>query len=205
MADNRLKSEHSQLLALKRSLESHLCRVQLQLQEMSAIRSRLAAVTQERARVTDLLGQSVSFDQCPISFHEKGPLFPDGRVTRSDSRPVSVVNLDSRPSTRSSYQQGSMLNSQPLTRSSIIESRPSTRASFLQEGRSGSVMESRPVTRDSLCSRQKAYSAPVPLELGLGENYTPEMQGGAEVSRLAGTKIFYRVNFALCYEKSLYI
>ena len=175
MADNLLKSEHSQLLALKRSLESHLAKVQLHLQEMGATRTRLGAVTQERARVTDLLGQSVSFDQSAVS---------DSRVT---SRPVSVINTDSRPSTRSSNQQGSMFNNRPLTRSSIIESRPLTRVSFL-EGRPGSVMESRPVTRDSLGSRQKAFSAPVPLELGLGANNKPEMQGGTEVdlSALAG-------------------
>lgn len=179
MADSLLKSEHSQLLALKHSLECHLCKVQLHLQEMGATRSRLGAVSQERARVTDLLGQSVSFDQCAISSQEKaGSFVSDGRVTRS---------TDSRPSTRSS-----MLSNRPLTRSSIIESRPSTRCSCFQDCRPGSVMDSRPVTRGSLGSRQKAYSAPVPLELGLGgENNRPwpDMQGGAEValSRLAGT------------------
>ena len=58
-ADHLLLSEHSHLLTLKKLLESHLAKVQMQLQELSKARARLTAVIQERSRVTDLLCQSM--------------------------------------------------------------------------------------------------------------------------------------------------
>ena len=58
-ADQLLLSERSHLLTLKKLLESHLAKVQMQLQELSKARTRLTAVIQERSRVTDLLCQSM--------------------------------------------------------------------------------------------------------------------------------------------------
>lgn len=58
-ADHLLLSERSHLLTLKKLLESHLAKVQMQLQELSKARARLTAVIQERSRVTDLLCQSM--------------------------------------------------------------------------------------------------------------------------------------------------
>jgi hypothetical protein len=58
-ADELLLSERSHLLTLKKLLESHLAKVQMQLQELSKARARLTAVIQERSRVTDLLCQSM--------------------------------------------------------------------------------------------------------------------------------------------------
>ena len=58
-ADQLLLSERSHLLSLKKILESHLSKVQMQLQELSKARARLTAVIQERSRVTDLLCQSM--------------------------------------------------------------------------------------------------------------------------------------------------
>ena len=58
-ADELLLSERSHLLTLKKLLESHLAKVQTQLQELSKARARLTAVIQERSRVTDLLCQSM--------------------------------------------------------------------------------------------------------------------------------------------------
>ena len=58
-ADQLLLSERSHLQTLKKLLESHLAKVQMQLQELSKARARLTAVIQERSRVTDLLCQSM--------------------------------------------------------------------------------------------------------------------------------------------------
>ena len=58
-AGELLLSERSHLLTLKKLLESHLAKVQAQLQELSKARARLTAVIQERSRVTDLLCQSM--------------------------------------------------------------------------------------------------------------------------------------------------
>lgn len=58
-AEELLKSEHTHLLNLKRSLEAHLHKVKFQLQELNSIRCSLFAVIQERSRVTDLLCQSM--------------------------------------------------------------------------------------------------------------------------------------------------
>lgn len=51
-----------------------------------------------------------------------------------------------------------------------MDSRPLTR---------GSVIDSRPLTRGSMGSRQKAFSAPVPLEFGLNFGAEPEEEGSA--------------------------
>ena len=59
-ADRLLTAERSHLLSLKRSLESQLRKVQQQLQILNVARARLAAVIQERSRVTDLLCHSMS-------------------------------------------------------------------------------------------------------------------------------------------------
>lgn len=60
LADRVLEEERARLLSLKRSLEAQLRRVQQQLQTLGAARARLAAVIQERSRVTDLLCHSMS-------------------------------------------------------------------------------------------------------------------------------------------------
>lgn len=173
-ADQLLIAEHSHLLSLKRSLEAQLHKVQFQLHELNTARSRLAAVIQERSRVTELLCQAVSFDQGVQSTprrHGSGvslrrlpqplplPFLPEREGLKDDGRPLTRSSvLDSRLSTR------------PLTRSSIMESRPLTR---------GSVME-RPLTRSGMGNHQKAYSAPVPLELGiLDEGGEAELTNGA--------------------------
>lgn len=57
--DQLLLSEREHLLSLKRLLETHLSKVQSQLQELCKARARLYAVIQERSRVTDLLCQSM--------------------------------------------------------------------------------------------------------------------------------------------------
>ena len=59
-ADQLLMKERSHLLAIKRSLEAQLRKVQLQLQVLNTTRARLAAIIQERSRVTDLLCHSMS-------------------------------------------------------------------------------------------------------------------------------------------------
>lgn len=63
-----------------------------------------------------------------------------------------------------------MVEDHPLTRSSVLDSRPLTR---------GSPIDSRLLTRGS--SRQKAYSAPVPLEFGdhCGVQANVEAEGNA--------------------------
>lgn len=59
-ADLCLLEEREQLLSIKRSLEAQLSAVQQQLQVLSVARARLAAIVQERSRVTDLLCHSMS-------------------------------------------------------------------------------------------------------------------------------------------------
>lgn len=59
-ADLCLHEEQAQLLGTKQSLESQLSSAQQQLQILSMVRARLAAVLQERSRVTDLLCHSMS-------------------------------------------------------------------------------------------------------------------------------------------------
>lgn len=59
-ADQLLMKERSHLLSVKRSLEAQLRKVQLQLQVLNTTRARLAAIVQERSRVTDLLCHSMS-------------------------------------------------------------------------------------------------------------------------------------------------
>ena len=67
------------------------------------------------------------------------------------------------------------MDSRPLTRASMIDSRPLTRASMIDNRQL--------TTRGS--SRQKAYSAPVPLDLG-GDSggVEPEVEGGATAQGL---------------------
>ncbi|CAI8026580.1 Coiled-coil domain-containing protein 105 [Geodia barretti] len=59
-ADLCLLEEQAHLLSSKRSLEVQLSKAQQQLQVLSLTRARLAAVLQERSRVTDLLCHSMS-------------------------------------------------------------------------------------------------------------------------------------------------
>lgn len=161
-ANKLLVSEHSHLVSLKRSLEAQLRKVQLQLDELNMVRSRLGAVIQERSRVTDLLCQAISFDQ--------------GQQTpREAKRKVSGISLRRSPRMYPSQPENEeLMEDRPLTRSLVTGSRPWTRSS---------VLDSRPLTRgspvDSLLlmrgsSRQKAYSAPVPLELGEDLGVEPE-------------------------------
>lgn len=139
----------------------------MQLHELNAIRSRLAAVIQERARVTELLCQAISFDQgqqTPRESKRQGPVIS---LRRSPQillpQPEGEELMGNPPLTRSS-----VLDSRPLTRSSVMDSRPLTR---------GSAIDSRPLTRGSMSSRQKAYSAPVPLELGQDPDAEPDVDG----------------------------
>ncbi len=133
--DKLLKSERFHLLSSKHTLEVQLHKIQVNLQELAAIRSSLAAVIQERSRVTELLCQAISFP------HGGDP----GTTPRHGRRPTDVsLRKSSSPSQCSSCSSGSekgSLDSRPLTRSSACS---------------------------SISSRQKAYSAPVPLELGKG-------------------------------------
>lgn len=127
--------------------------MQLQLHELNAVKSRLGAAVQERSRVTDLLCQAISFDQGQQTPREKRRgLGISLRRTPQQILPQPEKGLaENRPSTRSC-----VIDSHPLTRSSVMDSRPLTR---------GSVTDSRLLTTRG-SSRQKAYSAPVPLELG---------------------------------------
>ena len=59
-ADLCLLEERTHLLSIKCSLEAQLSMVQQQLQVLSVARSRLAAIVQERSRVTDLLCHSMT-------------------------------------------------------------------------------------------------------------------------------------------------
>ncbi len=77
-ADRLLMSERTHLLSLKKSLEAQLRKVQQQLQVLNVARARLAAVIQERSRVTDLLCHSMS-----STVHITG-------VARGKGRPASV-------------------------------------------------------------------------------------------------------------------
>lgn len=58
--DDLLSKELARLSTLKRSLESQLRKVQQQLHVLGVARARLAAVIQERSRVTDLICHSLS-------------------------------------------------------------------------------------------------------------------------------------------------
>ena len=138
-ADKLLLSEKSHLISLKQSLEVQLRKVQIQLQELNVCKSRLAAVLQERARVTDLLCNSMSSDNYWHN-HPRSQL----QTPRDVSRSGSSHSLQ-RPPT----------------------SARETPVQFLarEDG-----LESRPVTVSSNGSRLKAYSAPVPLELGLDKH-----------------------------------
>ena len=107
-ADQLLLSERSHLLSLKKILESHLSKVQMQLQELSKARARLTAVIQERSRVTDLLCQSMMTGASsnlptprtrtlrPNSASRSRLSSPHSRAKLSSSR--SSVNLASRHS-----------------------------------------------------------------------------------------------------------
>ena len=59
-ADKLLSAEFAHLLSLKRALESQLRKVQQQLQVLSSCRGRLAALIQERSRVTELICHSMT-------------------------------------------------------------------------------------------------------------------------------------------------
>lgn len=59
-ADICLLGERAHLFSIKRSLEAQLSKTQQQLQILSVARAHLAAVLQERSRVTDLLCHSMS-------------------------------------------------------------------------------------------------------------------------------------------------
>ena len=59
-ADQCLLEERSHLLSVKRSLEAQLRKAQQQQQVLSVARAQLAAIIQERSRVTDLLCHSMS-------------------------------------------------------------------------------------------------------------------------------------------------
>lgn len=74
------------------------------------------------------------------------------------SQPENEELMEDRPLTRSL-----VTGSRPWTRSSVLDSRPLTR---------GSPVDSLLLMRGS--SRQKAYSAPVPLELGEDLGVEPE-------------------------------
>lgn len=125
--DKLLKSEHAHILSAKQTLEVQLLKVQVNLQDLATLRSKLAAVIQERARVTELLSQAVSF--------------PHGSTSTPRSGRASLsLRKSSSPSHCSSCSSNN------------------------SEG------GSRPITRSSASSRQKAHSAPVPLELGKGQD-----------------------------------
>ena len=60
--------------SLKRSLESQLRKVQQQLQVLGTARARLAAVIQERSRVTDLICHSLASSVRSASVFKQGLL-----------------------------------------------------------------------------------------------------------------------------------
>ena len=101
-----LISEHTHLISLKRSLEAPLRKVQQQLQELGACRSRLAAVLQERSRVTDLLCNSISLEN--YRAQTPRPITRSASSASLQSMPASAretpalkVELADRPATTS--------------------------------------------------------------------------------------------------------
>lgn len=151
--DKLLLSEKSHLISLKRSLEAQLQRVQMQLQELSVSRNRLAAAIQERSRVTDLLCNSISSDNY-YSNH-----------TRSQTPRDSVSNLSMQ---------------RPFTRETPCYKEK-------EENRTGATSRAG--------SHLKAYSAPVPLELGTDHNMHVEFRSGSimDIERTCTPGIFDRV------------
>ena len=77
-ADLCLLEEQAQLLFMKRSLEAQLSKAQQQLQLLGFARARLAAVLQERSRVTDLLCHSVSSTAPVHHFSSSSQVFHHG-------------------------------------------------------------------------------------------------------------------------------
>eukprot|EP00731_Ephydatia_muelleri_P024483 Em0016g754a len=71
-----LSKELTRLSTLKRSLESQLRKVQQQLQVLGVARGRLAAVIQERSRVTDLICHSLASSVRYGSVLRQGPIAP---------------------------------------------------------------------------------------------------------------------------------
>ena len=78
-ADLCLLEEHAHLLSIKHSLEAQLRNVQQQLQVLSVARARLAAVIQERSRVTDLLCHSMSSTVAVSHFSSPSQVYGHGR------------------------------------------------------------------------------------------------------------------------------
>lgn len=74
-ADMCLLGERTHLLSIKRSLEAELSKVQQQLQVLSVARARLAAIVQERSRVTDLLCHSMSMTVAVSHFASSSQIF----------------------------------------------------------------------------------------------------------------------------------
>ena len=152
-ADRLLMAEQSHLLSLKRALETQLRRVQLQQQELGAARTRVAAVMQERSRVTDLLCNSMRF----ATTYKVGGQSDSGLKTpttgrRDMTRSVSSMALPkSRPSSARDHTPFSAYRPEWGEEDVLEMSRPPSRAG------GGS---------SSIGSHHKAYSAPLPLNLG---------------------------------------
>ena len=70
-----LLEERTHLLSIKRSLEAELSKVHQQLQVLSVARARLAAIVQERSRVTDLLCHSMSMTVAVSHFSSSSQIF----------------------------------------------------------------------------------------------------------------------------------
>jgi hypothetical protein len=105
-ADLCFLEEQAHLLSSKRSLEAQLSKAQQQLQVLSLARARLAAVLQERSRVTDLLCHSMSSTVAVSHFSSSSSSQVFGRQRKVGFLPQSLVPGNERLQ-RSKSAQGS--------------------------------------------------------------------------------------------------